>query len=97
LSPQGGSADIIIAVDVIGGPEGEAGKRPGKIDVLFGSSQLLMRAIAKAKRQLSPPDILIEPSVSQFRVLDFLKTETILEATIDIRDQLRSALEKHLG
>jgi NTE family protein len=92
-----GSADIVIAVDVVGGPEGEPGERPGKIDVLFGSSQLLMGTIAAAKRQISPPDILIEPSVGQFRVLDFLKTETILEASIGIRDELRLALSERMA
>ncbi len=90
------SADIVIAVDVIGGPEGKPGEQPGKIDVLFGSSQLLMRTIATAKRQISPPDILIEPVVSQFRVLDFLKTEEILDASSQIKDDLRLALEQRI-
>lgn len=89
-----GCADITIAVDVVGGSEGALGKRPGKIDVLIGSSQLLMRTIAAAKRQISPPDILIEPDVHQFRVLDFLKTETILDASIGAKDDLRRALSK---
>jgi NTE family protein len=92
-----GSADIVIAVDVIGGPEGDPGKRPSQIDVLIGSSQLLMGTIAATKREISPPDVLIEPAVSQFRVLDFLKTETILEASIEIRDELRSRLSQRLG
>ncbi|MGI9485380.1 MAG: patatin-like phospholipase family protein [Geminicoccaceae bacterium] len=91
-----GSADIVIAVDVVGGPEGEAGERPGKIDVLFGSSQLLMSTIATAKRQISPPDILIQPTVGQFRVMDFLKTEAILEASADIREELRLALSQRI-
>ncbi|MGI9433921.1 MAG: patatin-like phospholipase family protein, partial [Geminicoccaceae bacterium] len=71
--------------------------RPGKIDVLFGSSQLLMGTIAAAKRQISPPDILIEPAVDHFRVLDFLKTETILEASIKTKDDLRRALDRRIG
>ncbi len=92
-----GSADIVIAVDVVGGPEGEAGERPGRIDVLFGSSQLLMSTIAATKRQITPPDILIQPSVGQFRVMDFLKTETILEASAEIREELRLALSQRIG
>ena len=92
-----GSADIIIAVDVVGGPEGECGVRPSRIDVLIGSTQLLMGTIAAAKRQISPPDILIQPSVRQFRVLDFLKTEAILDASIKVRDELRAALCQRLG
>lgn len=92
-----GSAEIIIAIDVIGGPEGDPGELPGKIDVLFGASQLLMRTIAATKRQISPPDIWIEPAVHRFRVLDFLKTETILDASIKTKDDLRQALDRRLG
>ena len=92
-----GSADIVIAVDVIGGPEGEPGQRPSRIDVLIGSSQLLMRTIAATKRQLCPPDILIEPAVHRFRVLDFLKAEAILQASIKARDDLRLTLEQQIG
>ncbi|MGI9420804.1 MAG: patatin-like phospholipase family protein [Geminicoccaceae bacterium] len=91
-----GSADIIVAVDVVGGPEGEPGVRPSRIDVLFGSTQLLMSAIAGSKRQISPPDILIKPAVAAFRVMDFLKTETILDATAGTRDDLRRALGERI-
>ena len=91
-----GAADIVVAVDVVGGPEGEAGTRPNKIDVLFGSSQILMGAIAAGKRRIAPPDILIRPTVSQFRVLDFLKTEAVLEASIKTRDELLRALDKRI-
>ena len=91
-----GSADIVIAVDVVGGPEGEPGKRPSRIDILFGSSQLLMGTIAASKRQLSPPDILIKPAVGQFRVLDFLKTEAVLEASAKTRDDLRRTLSERI-
>lgn len=92
-----GSADIVMAVDVVGGPEGEPGERPSRIDVLFGSTQLLMGTIADTKRQISPPDILIKPAVAAFRVMDFLKTETILEASAETRDDVRRALDECLN
>ncbi len=91
-----GSADIVIASDVVGGPEGEPGKRPSQMDVLIGSIQLLMGTIAAAKREITPSDILIEPEVSQFRALDFLKTEAILEASVKARDDLCSILSERL-
>ena len=55
-----------------------------------------MGAIAAGKRQIGPPDILIQPTVSQFRVLDFLKTEAVLEASVKTRDELRLALEQRI-
>lgn len=92
-----GSADIVIAVDVVGGPEGQPGERPSQMDVLIGSIQLLMGTIAMAKREITPSDILIEPAVGQFRALDFLKTEAILEASTSTRDELRSILTQRLA
>lgn len=91
-----GSADIVVASDVVGGPEGEPGKRPSRMDVLIGSIQLLMGTIAATKREITPSDILIEPEVAQFRALDFLKTEAILDASVKTRDDLRRALSQRL-
>ncbi len=36
-------ADIVIAVDVVGGPDGDGETMPTRIDSLFGATQLLMR------------------------------------------------------
>ena len=91
-----GSADIVIASDVVGGPEGAPGERPSRMDVLIGSIQLLMGTIAATKREITPSDILIEPAVGQFRALDFLKTEAILDASVKTRDDLRQALSQRL-
>jgi NTE family protein len=91
-----GSADIVIACDVVGGPEGEPGKRPSRMDVTIGSIQLLMGTIAATKREITPADILIQPDVAQFRALDFLKTESILEASVKTRDDLLAALGQRL-
>ncbi len=90
------SADIIIAVDVVGGPEGQQGDKPGKVDILIGSTQLLMGTIARTKRQIAPPDILLEPAINRFRVLDFRKTEEILAESVGIKDELRFALDQRL-
>lgn len=88
-----GAADIVIAVDVVGAPEIHTGRRPNSIDLMFGATQLMMQSITAAKLQQVQPDILIRPSVSRFRVLDFMKVNQVLADTAEVKDELRRAID----
>ncbi|WEZ84245.1 patatin-like phospholipase family protein [Rhizobium sp. 32-5/1] len=88
-----GLADIVIGVDVVGGPEGDGEAMPTRIDSLFGASQLMMQSIIAMKVKAHPPDILLRPEVSRFRVMDFLKAQDVLAATAGIKDQVKIALD----
>jgi len=88
-----GLADIVVGVDVVGGPEGDGETMPSRIDSLFGASQLMMQSIIAMKIKAHPPDILLRPEVSRFRVMDFLKAQDVLNATAGIRDQVKTALD----
>ena len=88
-----GSADIVIAVDVVGGPDGDGEAMPNRIDSLFGASQLKMQSIIAMKLKAHPPDILLRPPVNRFRVMDFLKAQEVLAATLDVKDELKAALD----
>ena len=90
-----GEADIIIAIDVIGGPN-EIGRTPNSIDLMFGASQLMMQSIVANKLVQRPPDILLRPPVSAYRALDFLKIDAVMSATFSIKDELKRAVEKAL-
>lgn len=87
--PLLGKADIVVGVDVVGGPEGDGLEIPNRIESLFGASQLMMQALIAAKVKLSPPDLLLRPEVNRFRVLDFLRAEEILQASTHIKDELK--------
>lgn len=87
-------ADIIIAVDVVGAPEEVDRKRPTSIDLMFGATQLMMQSITAHKLKQCPPDILVRPSVSKYRVLDFLKIEALMSETAGIKDQLKREVER---
>ena len=89
-----GMADIVVGIDVTGNPRGIPGKRPNKVDVLYASSQLMQQSITRGKTERHPVDILLPADVSAFRVLDFLKTRTVLETTAPLRDDLKKALSK---
>ncbi|WEX78158.1 patatin-like phospholipase family protein [Sinorhizobium numidicum] len=91
-----GLADIVIAVDVVGGPDGDGRTIPSRIDSMFGASQLMMQSIIAMKMKAGAPDILLRPDVGRFRVLDFLRAQELLAATSPAKDQLKHALSERI-
>ncbi|MBN9550502.1 MAG: patatin-like phospholipase family protein [Alphaproteobacteria bacterium] len=87
-------ADIIIAVDVVGAPSEAERRHPTTVDLMYGATQLMMQSIIANKLRQHPPDILIRPNVSKYRVLEFLKIETLLAETVEIKDELKRAIGK---
>jgi len=85
-------ADIVVAVDVVGGPKMAERSTPTRIEALSGASQLMMHAATRLKRELVKPDVFIEPPVSGIGVLDFLKTKAILEATKSTKEMAKRAI-----
>ena len=88
-----GTADILIAVDVVGVPTIRSPKAPTTVEMMFGATQLMMQSIIAMKLEKKKPDILLRPSISGFRVLDFLKMDSIMEETATIKDELKRAVE----
>ena len=66
------------ADNVVGTPRGDPRRIPKPMDSLYGTSQLMMRSILKLKLKLQPPDVFVQPPVSDFRVMDFLKAKQII-------------------
>ena len=86
-------ADIVIGVDVVGGPEGDGTHAPNRIESMFGASQLMMQACIALKLKLHPPHLFLRPPVSRFGVMDFLKVRDILAETEGVKDELKRGLE----
>jgi NTE family protein len=91
-----GLADIVVAVDVVGGPDGDGETIPSRIDSLFGATQLMMQSIITMKMQAGAPDILLRPDVGRFRVLDFLRAQELLAATSGTKDEVKRALAERI-
>lgn len=91
-----GRCDMVVAVDVINGPRGEPGRLPSPYESVLGSMQLLMQAVVAEKIAQRPPDILVQPDISIFRVMDFLKARAILRACEPAKLELKKKLEVHL-
>jgi NTE family protein len=90
--------DIVVAVDVIGGPTGPASRMPTPVEAVLGTTQLLMRAILNQKlRQANAPQILVKPAISGFRLLDMMKANTILKAAEPVKDEVKRALDKAIA
>lgn len=86
-------ADIVIGVDVVGGPEGDGTHMPNRLDSLFGSSQLMMQGAIALKLKLHPPHIFLRPRVNRFGILDFHKAGEILDEAIDVKDELKRSID----
>lgn len=86
-------ADIVIAIDVVGAPASDSGRAPRAVDLMFGTSQLMMQSIIELKLARKPPDVFLRPPVSRFRVLDFLKIDAVMAETEAIKDELKRAVE----
>ncbi len=88
--------DIVVAVDVVGGPLRKSRPTPSRLESLFGSSQLMMQATTQLKCRMQPPHAMIVPPVSGIGVMDFLKARRILEDTDPTYDLARCAIENAL-
>lgn len=88
-----GLADIVIGIDVAGGPEGDGTHIPNRLDSLFGASQLMMQSNIAVRLKIRAPDIFLRPAVNRFRVMDFLKARQVLDASAGLRDDLKRALD----
>lgn len=86
-------ADIVIGVDVVGGPEGDGTTMPSRFESLFGASQLMMQSAISLKLRMHPPHIFMRPPVNRFRVLDFRKADEILAESDVTKDELKRQIE----
>ncbi|NND49792.1 MAG: patatin-like phospholipase family protein [Rhizobiales bacterium] len=86
--------DITIAIDVTGGPVGDATHRPSMMDALMGSVQIMLGALVAARVDALPPDILIKPPVDSFRILDLFSFDEILAASQPVKETLKRKIDR---
>jgi NTE family protein len=91
-----GRADFVLAVDTSMGPS-QPGGIPDPWDALFSTIQLMGQTIVAEKLKYGPPDVLIRPNVSAFRLLDFLSASAILRTADAVKPEVRAKLGELLG
>lgn len=88
-----GLGDIIVAVDASPGTTTLAPRTiPDPWDALFTTIQLMGQAIVAEKLKQGAPDIMIQPNVGAFRLLDFLAASAILRAGDAVRGEVKEKL-----
>jgi NTE family protein len=90
-----GRADVLVAVDVTGGPVPHASRAPSSFEMMFGTLQIMQGAIVAAKLKIYRPEIVLRPAIDRYRVLDFFDARAILEAAAPVKDELKRELERH--
>lgn len=88
-----GMADIVIAIDVVGGPCSPSSRSMTSVDAMMGASQIMMQSISAMKLRQHRPEIYLRPPVSRFKALDFLKMSKVMEETASIREELKRAID----
>lgn len=84
--------DILIAIDVTGGPVETKGQRPGYTDLALGVTQIMQHSITNLRCEQFNPDIYLAPPVNPFRAYDFLKVTEILAAGDAVKDRFKRDL-----
>ncbi len=89
----GHRGDVSLAIDVTGGRESEVRETPQTSELLYASIQIMQSAMIRDKLARHPVDILIEPDVADYRVLDFLKAKDILERNADLKEKVKREVD----
>ena len=85
-------ADVVVAVDLSGGPTDSRRDIPGAWDCLLATLSLMGGAITAEKVRHGPPDLMLRPKVGAFRALEFLQASAILRAAQPIKAELKERL-----
>lgn len=84
---------ITVACDVAGGPTEASDRQPGLLECIIGAAQISMQAVIREKLRWRQPSILVRPEISGVFILDFLKTQAILDMNVAFKDDLKRRLE----
>lgn len=89
--------DITIAVDVTGTRKRPEDGKPGYLDLIFNTFDIMQANVIRQMRTRQEPDLFLQPPVTGIRVLDFHKAKEIYEQAAPVKDELKRKIEKILG
>jgi NTE family protein len=84
---------ITVASDVAGGPVAQPDRAPGLLECVVGAAQISMQSVIREKLKWHQPDLLVRPEINGVFILDFLKTQAILDMNSAFKDDLKRRLE----
>jgi NTE family protein len=86
-----GTADVLVAVDVSGGP-GKGDGVPDPWESLFASLSVMSHTVVQHKLKEGAPDLVLRPNIGIFRMLEFFQASAILRAAEPIKAVLKERL-----
>ncbi|MFC7051953.1 patatin-like phospholipase family protein [Hansschlegelia quercus] len=89
----GDRADVVMAIDVTGGPV-PGGRAPNVFETMLGATQIMQTTIVDAMIAQRPPDSLIRPNVAGVTLLDFFKSAAALRASQPAREEAKREIER---
>lgn len=89
--------DITVAVNVMGRRADSADAVPSVTDAIFGTFQIMQRAILNEKLARRRPTLYVEPDIVGVRVLDFHKARSVFEQAAKAKAQLKRDLQALLA
>ena len=93
------SCDLRIAVDVIG-ERSDTEKMPSLSEAVFNTYQIMQKSIIREKLEKARPEIYIEPSVVNVKMLEFYRANEIFKQATATKSNLKRKItlwEKHHG
>jgi NTE family protein len=88
--------DITIAIDITSFHTMNAQEMPSTFDSVFTTYQIMQNSIIQEKLKFVKPDIYIKPKISDVRVFDFAKADSIFEQAKPAKKELKRQLERLL-
>jgi NTE family protein len=92
-----GRADVVVAVDISGGPNDTRRDIPTPWEAILATILVMGQAITTEKLKHGAPDLIIRPNVGLFRTLDFFQASAILRVCesgkAEIRQRLAALIE----
>src|SRR5262249_42895437 len=90
-------ADVVVAVDISGGPSDERRDIPSSWETVATTVLVMGHAIISEKLKHSAPHLMLRPRVGLFRTLDFFQASAILRAAEPVKAEVLAALPALLG
>jgi NTE family protein len=83
-------ADVVVAIDVAGGTEGQG--VPDPWGSVFAMISVMGQSIVAEKLKCGAPDLVLRPNIGIFRMLDFFQASAILRAAEPIKAEVTEKL-----
>lgn len=84
---------ITVASDVTGGPS-LVERAPRLLECVVGAAQISMQSVIREKLKRHQPNVLVRPEINGVFVMDFLKTQAILDMNVAFKDDLKRRLDQ---